>query len=75
MKNQSKKITITAEAQHYNSANHKWALDSRQRWLTMAVQLEEKLNDVHVSVTALRARSLKKTLSAELDKIIAQLEA
>ncbi len=71
----SKKINITAEAQEYNSANLKWALDSRNRWYDLAVKLEAKLDQVHASVSKLRARSSKKTLSAELDKIITQLEA
>jgi hypothetical protein len=53
----------------------KWATDSRQRWMTTVEHLETKLNKVHASVSKLRARSLKKTLSAELDKIITQLEA
>jgi hypothetical protein len=40
----ARNITITAAAADLNAKNHKWALDSRNRWSSLAERLEIKLD-------------------------------
>ena len=48
----------------------KWAKESRERWINGTSDLESRFNKVVDAIKKLRARALKKTLSAELDAII-----
>jgi hypothetical protein len=53
----------------------RFATESRERWLKAAMEEEHRADTALAAIKALRARSLKKTLSAELDAIIKGLEA